>query len=112
VERRGRRFLEQSGSRRGRRVQPRRHRSGGRRGAASRRRVFAGSNALAIEGLLTYYAYTDDERARRYAERSLETLREDLLADGIVAHALEDADRDGNGDPVPFSAIRRASSAR
>jgi len=76
--------------------------------------VFAGSNALAIEGLLTYYAYTDDddERARRYAERSLETLREDLLADGIVAHALEDADRDGNGDPVPFSAIRRASSAR
>jgi len=64
--------------------------------------VFAGSNALAIEGLLTYYAYTDDERARRYAERSLETLREDLLADGIVAHALEDADRDGNGDPVPL----------
>ncbi|PGF15655.1 thioredoxin domain protein [Natrinema sp. CBA1119] len=64
--------------------------------------VFAGSNALAIEGLLTYYAYTDDERVRRYAERALETLREDLLADGIVAHALEDADRDSNGGPVPL----------
>ncbi|WP_226040181.1 DUF255 domain-containing protein [Natrinema sp. DC36] len=64
--------------------------------------VFAGSNALAIEGLLTYYAYTDDERARRYAERALETLREDLLADGVVVHALEDAHRDGNGDPVPL----------
>ena len=56
--------------------------------------VFAGPNALAIEGLLTYYAYTDDERARRYAERALETLREDLLVDGVVAHTLEDAASD------------------
>ncbi|ARS91839.1 DUF255 domain-containing protein [Natrarchaeobaculum aegyptiacum] len=53
--------------------------------------VFAGSNALAIEGLLTYYAYTDDERARRYAERALETLRKDLLRDGVVAHEREAA---------------------
>ncbi|ELZ25876.1 DUF255 domain-containing protein [Natrinema limicola] len=53
--------------------------------------VFAGPNALAIEGLLTYYAYTDDERARRYAERALATLREDLLVDGVVAHSLENA---------------------
>ncbi|MFA9415890.1 DUF255 domain-containing protein [Natrinema sp. HArc-T2] len=60
--------------------------------------VFAGSNALAIEGLLTYYAYTDDERARRYAERALATLREDLLVDGVVAHTLEDAASDD--DPV------------
>ncbi len=56
--------------------------------------VFAGPNALAIEGLLTYYAYTDDDRARRYAERALETLRADLLSDGVVVHALEDADDD------------------
>jgi len=56
--------------------------------------VFAGSNALAIEGLLTYYAYTDDERARRYAERALTTLREDLLVDGVVAHSLENAASD------------------
>ncbi len=48
--------------------------------------VFGGPNALAIEGLLTYYAYTDDDRARRYAERALETLRAELLADGVVRH--------------------------
>ncbi|WP_254522203.1 DUF255 domain-containing protein [Natrinema caseinilyticum] len=59
------------------------------------RGVFAGSNALAIEGLCTFYAYTDDDRARRYAERALETLREDLLADGVVRHALAEADREG-----------------
>ncbi|WP_455449837.1 DUF255 domain-containing protein [Natrinema thermotolerans] len=65
--------------------------------------VFAGPNALAIDGLLTYYAYTDDERARRYAERALETLRTDLLADGVVAHAREDAiERDGDGDALPL----------
>jgi len=52
--------------------------------------VFAGPNGLAIEGLLTYYAYTDDERARRYAERALETLRSDLLTDGVVRHRLSD----------------------
>ncbi|SEW23114.1 DUF255 domain-containing protein [Natrinema salifodinae] len=56
--------------------------------------VFAGPNGLAIEGLLTYYAYTDDERARRYAERALATLREDLLADGVVAHTLAGDDAD------------------
>ncbi|MDS0478580.1 DUF255 domain-containing protein [Natrinema sp. 1APR25-10V2] len=56
--------------------------------------VFAGPNALAIEGLLTYYAYTDDDRARRYAERALETLRADLLAGGVVVHGLEDVDDD------------------
>jgi len=56
--------------------------------------VFAGPNALAIGGLLTYYAYTDDERARRYAERALVTLREDLLVDGVVAHSLENAASD------------------
>ncbi|SFS39747.1 DUF255 domain-containing protein [Halostagnicola kamekurae] len=52
--------------------------------------VFAGPNGLAIEALLTYFAYTDDERARRYAERALETLRTDLLEDGVVAHRLPD----------------------
>ncbi|WP_049922562.1 DUF255 domain-containing protein [Halopiger djelfimassiliensis] len=61
-------------------------------------RVFAGPNALAIEGLLTYAAYTDDDRARRYAERALATLREDLIEDGVVAHAhpatIERADVD------------------
>lgn len=66
--------------------------------------VFAGPNALAIEGLLTYYAYTDDERARRYAERALATLREDLLEEGgVVAHAREEAvERDADGNAVPL----------
>ncbi|QLK24834.1 DUF255 domain-containing protein [Natrinema zhouii] len=64
--------------------------------------VFAGPNALAIEGLLTYYAYTDDERARRYAERALETIRTDLLTDGVVAHTLENAENDDDGDPAPL----------
>ncbi|SEQ91834.1 DUF255 domain-containing protein [Natrinema salaciae] len=64
------------------------------------RGVFAGPNGLAIEGLLTYYAYTDDERARRYAERALATLRGDLLADGVVAHAREAVERDDDGEPV------------
>ncbi|QFU81693.1 DUF255 domain-containing protein [Natronorubrum aibiense] len=65
--------------------------------------VFAGPNGLAIEGLCTYYAYTDDERARRYAERALETLREDLLVDGVAAHTLErGVERDAHGDPIPL----------
>ncbi|WP_254767031.1 DUF255 domain-containing protein [Salinilacihabitans rarus] len=54
--------------------------------------VFAGANALAVEALCTYHAYTDDERARRYAERALRTLREDLLDDGVVVHYREDGD--------------------
>ncbi len=48
--------------------------------------VFAGPNGLAIEGLCTYYAYTDDDRARRYAERALSTLRSDMLRDGVAVH--------------------------
>ena len=65
--------------------------------------VFAGPNALAIEGLLTYYAYTDDERARRYAERALATLRNDLLTDGVAAHALEGGiETDEHGTPAPL----------
>ncbi|RQG89426.1 DUF255 domain-containing protein [Natrarchaeobius chitinivorans] len=71
-------------------------------------RVFAGPNALAVEGLLTYCAYTDDERARRYAERALETLRTDLLEDGVVVHAHAgtidtdhgDAAEGGGSDPA------------
>lgn len=63
--------------------------------------VFAGPNGLAIDALLTYYAYTDDERARRYAERALETLRTDLLEAGVVAHRLPD-DRDDSLERTPL----------
>ncbi len=61
--------------------------------------VFAGSNALAIEGVLTYYAYTDDTRARRYAERALSTLHEDLLRDGVAVHERGEAGQLGD-DPT------------
>ncbi|NKE34261.1 thioredoxin domain-containing protein [Natronococcus sp. JC468] len=63
--------------------------------------VFAGPNALAIEGLLTFSAYTDDQRARRYAERALSTLRADLLEDGIVRHQLE-PERGADDQPTPL----------
>ncbi|AFO55352.1 DUF255 domain-containing protein [Natrinema sp. J7-2] len=66
--------------------------------------VFAGSNSLAIDGLLTYYAYTDDDRARRYAERALATLRADLLEDGVVRHAREQAVERDADDAVPLLA--------
>ncbi|WP_135535633.1 DUF255 domain-containing protein [Halostella pelagica] len=48
--------------------------------------VFADWNALAVDALLTYYAYTDDDRARQYAERTLEYVRADLIADDRVIH--------------------------
>jgi uncharacterized protein YyaL (SSP411 family) len=46
--------------------------------------VFADRNALAVDALLTYAAYTDDDRALRYAERALEYVCESLVADGRV----------------------------
>ncbi|MCU4926105.1 DUF255 domain-containing protein [Halobacteria archaeon AArc-dxtr1] len=48
--------------------------------------VLAGPNAMAIDALLTYAAYTDDERARRYGERALSSLRAHHLADGVVSY--------------------------
>ena len=48
--------------------------------------VFADRNGLAIDALLRYHAYTGDERARRYAERALGTVRATLVEDGAVTH--------------------------
>jgi len=50
--------------------------------------VFAGGNALAADALLAVAAYTDDERAREYADRILGGLERDLIdADsGAVTH--------------------------
>ena len=50
--------------------------------------VFAGGNALAADALLAVAAYTDDERAREYADRILDELERDLIdADsGAVTH--------------------------
>lgn len=49
--------------------------------------AYAGANALAADALLAYHAYTDDERAREYATRTLEFLERDLVGDdGRVVH--------------------------
>ncbi|MFC3477373.1 DUF255 domain-containing protein [Halobacterium litoreum] len=54
--------------------------------------AYADVNALAADALLTLAAYTDDERARRYAERTLDYLADVLVDDGEVRHfAGEDA---------------------
>jgi hypothetical protein len=48
--------------------------------------VFADRNGLAVDGLLTFAAYTDDERALRYAERARDHVLDSLVDDGEVAH--------------------------
>ncbi|MFB6106375.1 MAG: thioredoxin domain-containing protein, partial [Halobacteriaceae archaeon] len=52
--------------------------------------VFADRNALAADALCRLFAYTDDERARRYAERTLDAVA-DRCADGVVSHFDGDA---------------------
>jgi hypothetical protein len=46
--------------------------------------AFAGGNAMVADALLVLSAYTDDERAREYAERVLGFLRSRLVEDGLV----------------------------
>ena len=50
--------------------------------------VFAGGNALAVDALLTYYSYTDDETAETYAKRILTALEGELVdtKTGVVTH--------------------------
>ena len=48
--------------------------------------AFADGNAMAADALLTYYAHTDDESARRYAERALDYVLAELVDDGTVSH--------------------------
>ncbi|ACV47695.1 MULTISPECIES: DUF255 domain-containing protein [Halomicrobium] len=52
--------------------------------------VFADRNGMAIDALATYAAYTDDERARRYAERARETIAETLVENGAATHYRTD----------------------
>ena len=56
--------------------------------------AYAGPNAVAAEALLTVAAYTDDETAREYAERVLETLAGSFVHDGVVSHVAPDEDAD------------------
>jgi uncharacterized protein YyaL (SSP411 family) len=48
--------------------------------------VLADRNGLAIDALLTYAGYTDDDRALRYAERAQRHVADALVTDGRVAH--------------------------
>lgn len=48
--------------------------------------AFADANAMVADALLTFHAYTDDERARTYAERTLDYLLVELVEDGEVRH--------------------------
>ncbi len=48
--------------------------------------AFADWNALAADALLTFAGYTDDEHARRYAERTLDYLDALVDDDGAVVH--------------------------
>lgn len=47
---------------------------------------YADTNALAIDALLRYVAYTDDERTREHARRALNWLETECVSDGAVAH--------------------------
>ena len=57
--------------------------------------AYAGSNALAADALLAHHAFTDDERARTYAVRTLDYLDANLVEDGTVTHYR---DRDEAGE--------------
>ncbi|MFC6824270.1 DUF255 domain-containing protein [Halopelagius fulvigenes] len=48
--------------------------------------AYAGANALAADALLTFAAYTDDERATDYARRALDYVESSLVEDGVVTH--------------------------
>ncbi|WP_436903104.1 DUF255 domain-containing protein [Halovenus halobia] len=48
--------------------------------------VLADRNGVAIDGLLQYVAYTDDDTAREYARRARTHLTETLIDDGEVTH--------------------------
>lgn len=54
--------------------------------------VFADWNAMAVDALLTFHAYTDDERARTYAERALDSILAELVEDGEVTHFEADSE--------------------
>ena len=54
--------------------------------------AYAGGNGLAADALLTYYGYTDDERAREYGQRILDYLERELVEDGSVVHFRDRGD--------------------
>jgi len=59
--------------------------------------VYADRNGLAVDALCTYAAYTDDERARRYAERARDTIGATLVDGGAVTHYRTDGETGPTG---------------
>ncbi|WP_336326435.1 DUF255 domain-containing protein [Halovenus sp. HT40] len=59
--------------------------------------VLADRNGVAIDGLLQYVAYTDDEQARQYARRAREHVVETLVDDGEVTHFVADDETGESG---------------
>ena len=80
--------------------------------------VFAGGNALAADALLAVAAYTDDERAREYADRILDGLERDLIdADSGAVTRYRGSDEVGESDLLDdvarvVSAYVRAAGVR
>ncbi len=62
--------------------------------------VLAGHNALAADALLTVAAYTDDERARRFAERGLDVVDDLVREDGAVVHYRDPGGDSGDDEAV------------
>jgi uncharacterized protein YyaL (SSP411 family) len=59
--------------------------------------VFADRNGLAADALLRLHAVTDAEAPRRYAERALDHVLDELVDDGTVAH-YRDEERGETGE--------------
>lgn len=61
------------------------------------RACYADTTAQAVEALLRFVAYTDDERARSLAREGLTWLRQTSVRDGSVDHVPEDLTTEGTG---------------
>jgi len=69
-------------------------------------------NALAIDGLLTFVAYTDDEHARQYARRALDTLLSAFVTDERTIHyRAEAATGTEDGDAADLAGGSAADAA-
>jgi uncharacterized protein YyaL (SSP411 family) len=61
--------------------------------------VLADRNGLAVDALLQFGAYTDDDDATRYARRAREHVVSELVADGRVTHYRTDGAREAGEEP-------------
>lgn len=57
--------------------------------------ALADGNGLAVDALLVYHEVAGDESARKFARRSLASLRETLVEDGVVVHYDDEASERG-----------------